>query len=283
MVHRRDVVVLHQLQREIHGAAAYRHEHGRLEQLRPLRQFAQRIDGHEARHKLHDDELILIFHGGGTYQNHRYVRYEGRSRVHEHAYEYRCYGERQHVDVQYAVAHHHRHEYREQRYHRVEHGDAARLFKVVLAEQAEIRGEQHYERGHEEYLSGYCRRYSTHCCAAPLRLLLKRVEHPVRVVVHYFAAVYYLLSAEHHSACQRYRAEQVGLLGLAALLVIVEVRLYIFVQVAFLQSLPLFGQLLVGEQLFIGRHRRVDAHYFGVGGLLAAHNPYGACGVLAYL
>ena len=78
VVHRGDAVVLHQLQGKVHSSTGNGHEQGRAEELRPLRQFAQGIDGGETGHQFDDDEFVLVFHGGCADENHHRVRDEGR-------------------------------------------------------------------------------------------------------------------------------------------------------------------------------------------------------------
>ena len=180
---------------------------------------------------------------------------EGRARVEEHADEDGRDGERQDVDAQHVVAYHERNEHREDRDHGVEHDYAARLLEVVLAEQAQVSGEKEDERAHEQYLPGDGRGHGAYACAAPLGLALEGVEHAVSVAVNYFAAVDDFLPAQDHAACKGYSAQDVAQLGLAALFVVDKVGLYVFVEVAPLQHLPLGGELRVGEESFVGGHR----------------------------
>ena len=76
-IHHREVGVLHHLHGEIYGGTADGYEQCGLEHLRAVEQFAQRVDGDDARHYLYDDELILIFHRRGADENHRHVCDEG--------------------------------------------------------------------------------------------------------------------------------------------------------------------------------------------------------------
>ena len=58
-------------------------EDGRSEDLRPLGQFTQRIDGYEATDELRRDEFKGIFEREGTQQYSTNVCEKGGSRVHE--------------------------------------------------------------------------------------------------------------------------------------------------------------------------------------------------------
>ena len=78
---------------------------------------------------------------------------ESRAGVHEHTHEDRSHGKRDDVDREEVVLHHQRHQDREERDHRIEHGDAAWLLEVVLAEEREVGGEHHHEDEHEDDLS----------------------------------------------------------------------------------------------------------------------------------
>ena len=160
---------------------------------------------------------------------------ERRARVHEDAHEHRRHSQRQYVDAEEVVAHHERHEHREKRDERVEHGDGARFGEVVVSEESEVDGEERDEERHEHYLSDEHHRHFALRGAASFHLALEGVEHAVGIFVDDVAAVYHLLSAHHHSACGRYRREEVVALGLGAALVVYEVRLNIVVEVAALQ------------------------------------------------
>ena len=234
-VDEREVVALHHLHGYVDEGAGECDEERRAEHLGAACEFAQRVDGYESGYELYDDELVLVAHGGGADEHHRDVADERRARVHEDAHEHRRHSQRQYVDAEEVVAHHERHEHREKRDERVEHGDGARFGEVVVSEESEVDGEERDEERHEHYLSDEHHRHFALRGAASFHLALEGVEHAVGIFVDDVAAVYHLLSAHHHSACGRYRREEVVALGLGAALVVYEVRLNIVVEVAALQ------------------------------------------------
>ena len=274
VVHSHDAVVLHQLHGKIDGARHDGDEQGGLEQLGTVGQLAQRVDGHHAGHELYDDELVLVFHGGGADHHHDHVGHEGCPGVEEDAYEDGCDGQGQYVDAEEAVAHHERDDDGEDGDERVDHQQRARVLEIVGAEQDEVDGEQRYEDEHEDGLSGDGRRYLVGGCTASLRLAFERAEHAVEMVVDDLAAVDNLLPREHHARSDGDGAEQVGLLRLAALFVVDKIGHDILVEVALLQLLPLGCKTFVHEELLVGSNGRVDAVDLDIRGALAAHDAH---------
>ena len=282
-VDEREVVALHHLHSHVDERTAHSHEQARLEHLRTACQLAQRVDSHESGYELDDDKLILIAHGSGTDEHHRDVADERRARVHKHTHEHRCHSQRQDVDAEEVVAHHERHEHREECHQRVEHGDGARLAEVVAAEESEVDGEECHKDGDEHYLSDEHHHLLALRRAAPLHLALERVEHTEGVFVDDVATVDHLLSAHHHSAGRRYRREEVVALGLRATLVVHEVRLDIVVEVATLQEGALLRNHVVGEELLVGRERRVELRQAYALRLIAANDAHLGGRVAIYL
>ena len=264
------IVVLHELQCQIDDTAGKSHEQGRLEHLCPAREFAQRIDGHQTAHDLHDDKLVLIFDGRRTDKHHRDVGDESRARVHEHAYKDGGHRKGDDVDAEDIVHHHERHQHREKRHHDVEHQDVARLLEIISAEKGEISGKKHHKDGNKEHLSDHRGSNLGGGGTAPLHLALIRREHPIVVIVYDLASVDYLLPAEHHATGRRDAAEQIILLSLAALLVVHQIGLDILVEITLLQDGSKHAQPLVEKQLLIGCHGGIDAVYLHTLRLLAA-------------
>ena len=158
---------------------------------------------------------------------------EGRARVHEHPHKHGHDGKRNDVDAQEVVAHEQRQHHGEERYEHIEHGYASRFLKIVAAEEHEIGCEDDDHDAHIENLS------DERACElvlggyAAVELALKGAEHTVGILVHDVAAVNDLLTAHDHAAGGRYAAQQVVLLGLAALAVVDEVGLQIVGEVTF--------------------------------------------------
>ena len=148
-----EVAVLHELQGEIDHAARQRHQQSGAEHLGTARQFAQRVDGHHAAHYLDDDELVLVFDGGGTDDDHRDVGGKGGARVKEDAHEDGRHHQRQDVDAEHVVGHHERHQHGKERHHHVEHQYVAGLGKVVLAEECQVGREERDEDEHKQQLA----------------------------------------------------------------------------------------------------------------------------------
>ena len=119
--------------------------------------------------------------------------------------------------------------------------------------ECQVGGEEHHEHQHVEALAHDGRHYLVFGGVAPLYGLLEAVEHAVGMRVYDVASVYDALPFHHHSAGGRYGAELLVELGLGALAVVEEVRLYVVVQVALLKLLPAGGQLLVEEYPFVCR------------------------------
>ena len=110
------------------------------------------------------------------------------------------------------MLHDERHEDRKQRDHRIEHGDAARLVKIVLAEEREIAGEHDDEEEDEERLTDDSGGKFVFGGTASLHFFFKRCEHPIVGRCDDFTPVDDFLTAHHHSASQRNAAQQIGLL-----------------------------------------------------------------------
>ena len=141
----RDIIRLDELEREIDQSRGSRDENRREEYLTPSRQFAERVDCHEARHQLYGDKLILVFHGHSTDEDGRDMLDEGRSRVHEDAPEDGRDGKRNDIDAEERVLHHKGRQEREEDDQGVEHGYGSRLREVVLAEERQVEGEERDE------------------------------------------------------------------------------------------------------------------------------------------
>ena len=94
-----DIVALNELQGQITDGRSHSYEQRSEEYLASLGQFAQGIDGHQACNKLHNDELILIFHCYGADEYHRGMGDKGRARVEEHPDEDRHHGKRKNVNA----------------------------------------------------------------------------------------------------------------------------------------------------------------------------------------
>ena len=223
---------LDELEREIDQRRGSRDEDRREEYLTPSRQFAERVDCHEARHQLYGDKLILVFHGHGTDEDGRDVLDEGRSRVHEDAPEDGRDGKRDDIDAEKRVLHHKGRQEREEDEQGVEHGYGSRLREVVLAEERQVEGEERDEQQDVDSLSRYGRSQFVLRGALLRHGALVGVEHEHHPRGDDVALGDDALSLEHHSACLRDEAEIVVELHFAPASVVAEVGRDEIVEVA---------------------------------------------------
>ena len=228
----RDIIRLDELEREIDQRRGSRDEERREEYLTPSRQFAERVDCHEARHQLYGDKLILVFHGHSTNEDGRDVLDEGRSRVHEDAPEDGRDGKRDDIDAEERVLHHEGRQEREEDDQGVEHGYGSRLREVVLAEERQIEGEERDEQQDVDSLSRYGRSQLVLRGALLRHGTLVGVEHEHHPRGDDVALGDDALPLEHHSACLRDEAEIVVELHFAPASVVAEVGRDEIVEVA---------------------------------------------------
>ena len=252
-------VVLYKLQRQVDGRTGQCNENGRFKQLRAFGEFAQRVDGHQACHQLHDDEFIRVFHHHGTCEHHGGVGDESRSRVGEHAYEDGHHGKRQNIDGEKYVPNHQRHQNGEKGYHGIEHGNGAWLFEIVAPEEREVAGEQGDEDEHKDGLPQDGGGDGIRHRRTALRFLYIRVEHPCFVGTHLFATVYDFLVSLHHTVGSSNATDQFVAFRFAFVFVVNNVWLDVFVKVASVQLYAIGRERFVVEQCFIGRTGREDA------------------------
>ena len=141
--------------------------------------------------------------------------------------------------------------------------------EVVFAEEHQVGGEEQYE---DEYIDGLPddgRQDFFVGGVALFHRFLEAVQYQVGVVVDDVAPVYDALSFQYHAAGLWDEAQHVVLLGLAALLVVNDVRLNELVQVVALQGGTMHGKHVVLEDVLIGGYRRVDFTGRNADGLLA--------------
>ena len=251
-------IVLHELQgEEDHGTGKCDEDSG-LEHLCPTREVAQRVDGNEACHELHDDEFILIFHRRRTDKYHDGMREEGRARIHEHTDEHRHHGKRQDVDAEEVVLHHDGNHNGEDGDERVEHHNRAGLFEVVAPEEGEVECEKQHHDCNEDDLTDHGGSDLALCGAASFHLAFERLQHLEGVCIDDVATVDDFLTGKHHATGDGDTTQHIGALGLAAFLVVDEVRLNILVQVASLQRLSLCFEARVLEKLLVGRQSGIE-------------------------
>ncbi len=192
---------LHELQGEVGDAGRQEDEQRRLEDLRTRGHLPQRVDGHQSRYRLHDDEVELEAQGARRDEDHRHVGDEGRARVEEDTHEDGRQGEGQHVDreVEVAVLHHQRHQDGEEGDEGVEHRDAPRLAEVVAPEEGEVDGEEEDEDEHVKAVAHHAVGDLLAAVLASLHFAFERVEHAVGVFIHHVALSDDTLSGHHHT------------------------------------------------------------------------------------
>jgi len=271
----RDIIRLDELEREIDQRRGSRDEDRREEYLTPSRQFAERVDCHEARHQLYGDKLILVFHGHGTDEDGRDVLDEGRSRVHEDAPEDGRDGKRDDIDAEKRVLHHEGRQEREEDEQGVEHGYGSRFREVVLAEECQIEGEERDEQQDVDGLSRYGRSQFVLRGALLRHGTLVGVEHEHHPRGDDVALGDDALPLEHHSACLRDEAEIVVEFHFAPASVVAEVGRDEIVEVASLQLGPHRHQTVVEEEVLVGAERRQHAIRGQRHGLFARHDADG--------
>ena len=174
------------------------------------------------------------------------------------------------------MLHHDRHQDGKDGDEEIEHQNAPHLLQVVLAEEAQVEREEHHQDAHEERLARYGGGDGAVVGTAARHFALETAQYTVGMSVDNFAPVDDFLPGEHHAAGNGDAAELVGLLRFAALLVVDDIRHNVLVQVAALQRLPLMGQPLVHEELFVGRHLREEAFHVGVLCRFLVYHAHGA-------
>ena len=241
----------------VHGHAHDGDDDGRLEELRAVLEFAERIDGRQARQRLHDDEVERKLQHAGADEYHREVGEEGRARVHEDADEDGHDGVGQDVDMADGVAHEQSGEHDEDDDERVEHRDASRLLEVVFSEEAQIDGEAEHEQRHIDGLAHRDQSDLARVAVSPFVLHLEGLDDAVGVFVDDVTPSDDFLSFLCHAAGQRHTVHEVGQTGFAARLVEDEVGRDVVVEVALLQGLTVLAEHLVEKELLVGALLRI--------------------------
>ena len=204
---------------------------------------------------------------------------ECRTRVHEDAHEYRCHGKWDDINAEEVMTHDEWNKNREQRYHRIEHGDAAGLVEIVFSEQAEVAGEHDDQDEDEENLTDDGCGDFVCCRTAALHLFVKRTKHTVGIVGNHFTTVYDFLTAHHHATGERNTAEHIILLGFTSFFVVNEVCLYIIIKVAAWQNLALGGYPFVEEYSLVCSNGRIETANRDATDILSADDADHARGV----
>ena len=242
-----EVDALRQFARHHRGKLYHGDGQGHAHQLRALRKFAQGVDGHEAAHHLHAEELIGRVQRDARQQEGDHRRKERRARVHEDAHEHRHDDIGHHVDAVEHVLH--------QRVgHQREHGDEAEhqedavgRGEIVAAEEFEVAHEGEAQQGHEEHLPEYRGPQPFRRAAAAVALALERLQYLVLLGTDDFAPVDDALPALHHAAGRRHGCDEVAMSGVCLGGVAGKVGGEIGVDVA-------AGEDFAGEMGGVGRH-----------------------------
>ena len=141
---------------------------------------------------------------------------------------------------------------------RVEHHNRAGLFEVVAPEEGEVECEKQHHDCNEDDLADDGGSDLALCGAASFHLALKRLQHLEGASVDDVATINDFLTGKHHATGDGDATQHIGAFGLAAFLVVNEVRLNIFVQVASLQRLSLCFEARVLEDLLVGRQGGIE-------------------------
>ena len=186
---------------------------GHAHQLRALRQFAQGVDGHEAPHHLHAEELIGRVQRDARKQEGDHGGKERRARVHEDAHEHRHNDIGHHIDAVEHVLHQRVSQQREHGDEAEHQEDAVGRGEIVAAEEFEVAHEGEAQQGHEEHLPEYRGPQPFGRAAAAVALALERLQYLVLLGTDDFAPVDDALPALHHAARRRNGGEEVAKRG----------------------------------------------------------------------
>ena len=227
------------------------HENGGLEQLGAARHVLQAVDGHHAAHKLSGEELEGIGEHDGADDEQGDVGDEGGARIEEHPCHDGYDGEGKYVDIDGGIALKEQCHQRKDEQQRVEEQHVAQLHGVVFLEEVQVDGEQAQEEHHKKCLSQTLGKHLLADELLALQFLLKRLQLQIGGLVHYLAVVYNLLAFGHIARIACYGGEHVFQLGLAFLLVALQVGHQILFYAERLEGLLLLLDVLVHEELVV--------------------------------